>query len=523
MKGVPYNSAMFRTNPVKKSGSGEAAGPTGKSYNFDGVDDYVLANGAASAIDFGNAAHSVSVWFKLARATPAVSLSALWSFTNSGSSSTRYWLAIAANGAVTIYGWGNGSGSYPVGSGGNPVSVGGVLDDDAWHNIVVTYDGSTAMKVYIDGGSPSTIAISAGALTSDTFAFGARRLSDATSYAADCLIHQASVYTVALAASDVAALYNNNRPVDETTLTRKPTNFYKFGNGDVLFPTLKDYGTGAQNGTAYNMAISSIVDGYPAAMSYLFDGVDSYIQADAVVASTGNFDWQTDEQTISVWFKSLATSQQTLWSFGHNSQNSSWYYLQIQGAIGGDLPRVKLLGKSNTAALFGRADATSSPNGATAEVWVQSDDTNGINPTDGDWHNIVVTFSGQASTAEALKIYIDGNYVGFSKSRSSNLDVSDFSIGVLRKDGASDVEQYFAGNIAQLSMWTSELSASDAASLYASGNSLDPRTISSPPQHLYRFGASDSSFPTLVDYGSAPQDGTAVNMAASDIKKDSPP
>ncbi len=72
-------------------------------------------------------------------------------------------------------------------------------------------------------------------------------------------------------------------------------------------------------------------------------------------------------------------------------------------------------------------------------------------------------------------------------------------------------------------MWTSALTAADVGALYGAGNMPDPRSLPTPPQHLYRFGASDSSFPTLVDYGSAPQDGTAVNMAASDIKKDSPP
>jgi|TARA_R110000824_G_scaffold124413_2_gene282882 hypothetical protein len=256
--------------------------------------------------------------------------------------------------------------------------------------------------------------------------------------------------------------------------------------------------------------------------SYAFDGVNDYIQADAVVAGTGNFDWQTDAQTISVWFKTTESAQQTLWSFGHNSQNSSWYYLQVQGAVGGERARFKILGKSNTAGLFGKNDATSSPHGATGEVWVQSDDTNGIDPSDGNWHNIVITFSGNASTAEAVKMYVNGNYVGFSKSRSSNLDVSDFSIGVLRKDGASDVEQYFKGNIAQLSMWDSALSAENVTAVYALRNSMDTRLLTPAPIHLYRFGDGDDNGPsTLTDYGSGDKDGTGEGGPT--IVTDSPP
>lgn len=523
INGVTYHHPLANiTNGAGAAGGGGGgAGPTGKSYSFDGVNDYALANGTASVIDFGNAAHSISAWAKVPPTSDP--LQVLWSFSNSSASHCMYMLGVSASGSLWIYGRGNTGGVYPIGSGGSPVVIGSGYDDDAWHNIVVTYDGSTSILVYVDGGTPASVAVSAGAITADTMSFGARRSGGATSYAADCLIHQASVYTSELTAMQVAAVYNNNRPVDETALTPSPENLYKFGNGDTLFPTLKDYGSGAQDGTAYNMTLASIVDDYPAAMSYLFDGVSDYIQADAVVASTGNFDWQSDAQTVSVWFRTTESAQQALWSFGHSSQNSSWYYLQVQGTVGGDGPRFKILGKSNTAGLFGKNDATTSPHGATGEAWVQSDDTNGIDPSDGNWHNIVITFSGNASTAEAVKMYVDGNYVGFSKSRSSNLDVSDFSIGVLRKDGAADIEQYFSGNISQLSMWTSALTAADVGALYGAGNMPDPRILPTPPQHLYRFGASDSSFPTLVDYGSAPQDGTAVNMAASDIKKDSPP
>ena len=523
INGVTYHHPLANiTNGAGAAGGGGGAAPTGKSYSFDGVDDYVLANGAASIIDFNSSAHSVSVWFKIA--PTAVALSGLWAFTNSAAATSRYWLSISASGSVVVYGWGNTGGVYPVGSGGAPVTSGSGLDDDAWHNVVVTYNGSNALNIYIDGGAPAAFVISAGTLTSDTFAFGARRLAGATSYAMNGLVHQASMYTSELTAMQVAGIYNNGNSTDETALTPAPDHYYRFGNGDTEFPTLKDYGSSPQDGTAYNMTVASIVDEYPSAMSYLFDGVADYIQADAVVAGTGNFDWQTDAQTVSVWFRTTNTAQQALWSFGHSSSSVKFYYLQIQGTVGVDGPRFKVIGKaSSSAGLFGKNDATSSPHGATGEVWVQSDDPNGIDPSDGDWHNIVITFSGVASSAEAVKMYVDGNYVGFSKSRSSALDVSDFSIGVFRYDGGADKEQYFAGNIAQVSMWTSALAAGDITMLYAGGNSMDPRNLSSPPQHFYRFGAGDAEFPTLVDYGSAPQDGTAVNMTASDIKKDSPP
>lgn len=259
INGVTYHHPL--ANITNGAGAAGGGAPTGKSYSFDGIDDYVLANGAASVIDFNSGPHTVSVWFKLA--PTSVALSAMWAFTNSAAATSRYWLSISSGGSVVVYGWGDGSGVYPVGSGGAPVTSGSGLDDDAWHNVVVTYNGSNALNVYIDGGLPASFVVSAGALTSDTLAFGARRLGGATSYAADAKIHQLSIYGSELTAGEVAAVYGGGTPPDETTLTPAPLNYYRFGNGDTLFPTLKDYGSSPQDGTAVNMTVASIVDDAP--------------------------------------------------------------------------------------------------------------------------------------------------------------------------------------------------------------------------------------------------------------------
>jgi hypothetical protein len=175
------------------------------------------------------------------------------------------------------------------------------------------------------------------------------------------------------------------------------------------------------------------------------------------------------------------------------------------------------MGFSNGAGLFGKSDATSSPNGGTGYFWVEDSDTNGIDPTDGDWHHILVTFSGVASSATAMKMYIDGNYVAYSKSRSSDVLWSDFSIGLLRRDGAGTLEYYFDGHIAQLAMWNSELSSGNASTIYNSGTPLAVASALSPV-HFYRFGDGDSNGPTtLTDYGSIGSDGTGTNLESGDI------
>jgi hypothetical protein len=234
-----------------------------RSYDFDGVDDYVLANGAASVIDFNNDPHTVSVWFKIARGTPAKPLSGLWAFTNSAAGNSRYWLSISATGSVVIYGWGNTGGTYPVGSGGAPVTSGSGLDDDAWHNVIVTYNGSNTLKAYIDGGSPASFTVSAGALTSDTLAFGARRVGGTTDYAANGKIHQLSIYTSELSAAQCAVVYNGGKTVNEAATVPAANHLYRFGSTDNMFPTLVDYSTTPQNGTAVNMTASQQVEDSP--------------------------------------------------------------------------------------------------------------------------------------------------------------------------------------------------------------------------------------------------------------------
>jgi hypothetical protein len=545
ISGVTYRHPLANlTNGAGAAGGGGGgAGPTGKSYSFDGVDDYVLANGAAPTVDWdGSSSWSISTWFKDAGATATPLY--IWSACGSVAATNRFmgistfvsggvpyvrFYALQPNALIENVKSPSGGGGYVqiLATSPNGITPG----DGAWHNVTLTVNttASTAqgVKLYLDGVLAGYAQSSTFTLDFTHFAFGCRVQTNGTAIDSEFPgdIHQSSIYTSELTAAQVAAVYNNNRPVDETALTPAPAHFYKFGNGDTLFPTLKDYGSSPQDGTAYNMLPAAIVDGYPAGMSYEFDGVDDYIQADAVAATGDNFDWQTDAQTVAVWFKTSSAVQQALWSFSNND-NHEYYYLQIEGASGGDPAYFKAIGSAgsgSTLALFGKPDADTSPNGTNKEVWVNSTDTNGIDPTDGAWHHIVITYVGSGSTAQAVKLYVDGNYVGYSKSRSSPLNVKDFTIGTLRYDGGSRLEQYFSGNISQVSMWTSELGASDVTALYGLGNMPDPRTIGTPPQHLYRFGAGDNSFPTLVDYGSEGDNGAAVNMIAANVKDTSPP
>lgn len=250
------------------------------------------------------------------------------------------------------------------------------------------------------------------------------------------------------------------------------------------------------------------------AKAYTFDGVDQYVSADSV-AGSGAYDWQSDAWSVSTWFKTTDTGLQYLWSFAKSgSQTTTWCGLRVQEDY------VWVLGFSSGAALPG---TPVSPQGSNGWFGAQDTDTNGIDPTDGNWHHVVFTVAGTADTAEACRLYIDGNYVAYAKQKSSTANMADFTIGALRRANGTSLQDYFAGTIAQMSLYRSELSASDVSSIYNSGSPVDETTLTPSPDQYYRFGDGDTNGPsTLTDYGDNAVDGTGVNLEAGDIVEDHP-
>ena len=242
-----------------------------KSYAFDGNSDYVDISGSASVFDFNNDPHSVSVWFKMPDTSRSYEV--LWSCTKTGSNYPRYWLAVRSSGSLGFFGWGDVAGQYAFG-GGAGETIGSGLDDDEWHNVVVAYNGSNVMKVYVDGGSPTTIAVANVALDPDLITVGARILPFGITFPGLVRIFQLGVYDREVSAADVANIYNYYGPAkgmnEKNFVSAAPKHYYRFGDGDNLLVTespgvLKDYGTAGTpaNGTEYNM------DTDPASGSYV--------------------------------------------------------------------------------------------------------------------------------------------------------------------------------------------------------------------------------------------------------------
>lgn len=228
-----------------------------RSIEFDGVDEYLVVGSAASSISFNDTAHTISCWFKV----PATSdpLQVLWSFARSTASHSMYMLGVSASGSLWIYGRGDTGGVYPVASGGSPAVVGSGYDDGAWHHVAVTYDGSTGMNVYVDGGSATAIAVSAGSITPDSMSVGARRAAGATSYPLEGSIADISVFSRVLDAGELVVL--STAPILDYG-AMSPVFWSWMGDKDAL-TDMRDHGLNNGTLTLTNGVAGDLKDGAP--------------------------------------------------------------------------------------------------------------------------------------------------------------------------------------------------------------------------------------------------------------------
>ena len=139
--------------------------------------------------------------------------------------------------------------------------------------------------------------------------------------------------------------------------------------------------------------------------------------------------------------------------------------------------------------------------------------------TAGQWFHLAIVYNGSGvDNASKLKLYINGSLQTLSYNltipTNTNATQGDFRIGCLE-----NYTQEFLGNIDELAIFNSELSASNVTNIYNSGTPTDLTSLS--PISWWRMGDGDT-YPTLTDNGSGSNDGTMTNMVSGDIVTDVP-
>jgi hypothetical protein len=237
------------------------------------------------------------------------------------------------------------------------------------------------------------------------------------------------------------------------------------------------------------ISISNAIKGEPSSgggssflnqYSFEFDGSTDYIE---VPNSTSlNI---TTALSVSAWFKTTSSSGMYLLTHGSGSQIK--YYIQFYAPINRIQVRIW--------------DGSAVP--------ITIDNTQVFD--DGQWHNIVLT-TDALTTTDGVKIYFDGTLLT-NKGTLSNSGLYTTAAGLFI--GQIPNTARFEGNIDEVALFNSELSASDVTSIYNSGIPNDLSSLS--PISWWRMGDAatyNGREWELVDQGSGGNNGFSVTLPA---------
>lgn len=453
-------------------------GPTGLGFNygyqFDGVDEY---------IDFGNVldndgsdAFSISARVRLDSNNNEVIFS-------------KYQSAYYGY-ALYIY---NGKVRFLIGqSSVNTILVDTVntLHQEVWLNVTLTYDGSksaSGVKIYVDNSNES-LTVSNDTFTgsssnSTSFLFG--RFPNLSGWDFNGRIDDVQYYDFVLNASQVSDIYNSGYVKSPTA---SPVHHWKMGEDDTFSTnwTVND-SVGSLDGTSVNMEETDRKLGV--AYSMAFDGVDEY----ADFGDIYNIEY-TDSITWSFWYKNTPSGNQDIIGRNELTNYKGWYIYDGGGKI-----NIQLRNNNSNRITVG---------------W---------NKSSAVWHYVTITYNGNG-LASGLSGYVDGSLV------TNSVTTDTLSSNSIQNTGSFRLSEFlgslgrYNGNMMYVSIFDSELSASDVTSLYNSGVPVDPRDVGLSPSFFAPLGGENDSFSTnwtFVDEVNG-NNGTSVNMEESDKTSETP-
>ena len=413
------------------------------SLAFDGVDDFVSGG---DILNFERTdAFSISAWVKR---NSINNDQAIVSKMTSSAHYRGYLLFISSGNLVKVILRNTTSATRFF-----TVSSTTTITDSNWHNIVVTYDGSSAtsgVKIYIDGVSDTVSA--SGTLTTGTiidsapFNIGAR---NSNNIFADANIDETAIFSSELTSANVTTIYNSGVPNDLSTLN--PTAWYR--NGD----------NGSYKSPQWLIPENSNKDKV-SNYSFEFDGVDDYVSFSSLTLSA--------EFTISAWIKptNLGSNTSHIISTGTSNSNRIGIYtantLQIK------------LGGSNVYL------SESGGNDFVQDVWQ---------------HVLIVRDN-------------SNNITAFRNGASFGTSVSNSNTGTLDSIFRFNNTRYSSGNLDELAVWNSDQSA-NVASIYNSGV---PTTITGAVAHWKLGEQATFSTNWTVPDAVGSNDGTSANMTIED-------
>ena len=472
--------------------------PTGKSsLVFDGSNAYVNVGDVLGFVKTNS--WSVSAWLK-------------WTVT-----ANDYYLAKMLSGSpYTGWGCSSTSGSPRFELYGNDstrlrVRTTAAYNDDQWHHVLWTYDGSelvSGTKCYVDGVDQALTSIqdnltgtitNAVALNLGSYGNGAQPWTGSA--------RDFAVFDKALSSGEALALYNRGNVVDiSKTSVSNLVGYWQGGENDT-YPTLTDRSTNSNDGTMTNMTATDFVKDVPFSRilsgtpllplisrhSVDFGGTDEYVTMGDVL----DFE-RTDAFSVSVWVQTTNGSIGHLIGKTENSTAAPGWALLLDGS---GKPYFDLT-NSVTGSNYLRVGTTY------ASV------------NDGFWHHLAVTFNG-SSSASGVKFHIDGievtSLTTYQDSLSSSTVHSDpLTIG--RRAAHPSVTYPYVGSMDEVAVYDVELTSAQVGRIYNGHRPPDLSKLNTYSSLVgwWRMGDGDT-FPTLTDNSTNSNNGTMTNMESSDI------
>ena len=218
--------------------------PNTYSLDFDGTDDYV-----STGLDVGGAsALTVSAWVKHDTASGSPNLLNQYAGTGTNRAfrfsmyvGTASWQGLRLDAYTSD---GNKEANYLL----NPI-----ISADTWYHAAFVFDGTSA-KVYYNGDNSQASATGTWSNAATLNNGGSQVLiggGSAVGNYTDGNIDEVGVWTSALSASDITAIYNSGVPADISSYS--PVLYYRMGDNDSgTGTTITDQGSGGNDGTLNN-------------------------------------------------------------------------------------------------------------------------------------------------------------------------------------------------------------------------------------------------------------------------------
>ena len=264
-----------------------------------------------------NGAFSVEFWAKPSKTSDLGCAAASVDF----SAATRFgWLIYQGDSGLSA---GNGWFFRLYHSAGNtPVSVNLAISTNHWYHIVGTFDGTSTIKLYVDGVPVGTNTLG-GSFTPNTnptipMSFGARADGVAGAFGWGGSMDEAAFYTNVLSDADVLSHYQNGTnatpgtPYSSLVLAKSPPLYLRLSEPTKVFPTAANLGSlGASGNGNYYGGVTNGAGPQPAAFPIFeannaaaaLDGASGNVQFPQVGNFTNSSLTSVKEATFVCWVK----------------------------------------------------------------------------------------------------------------------------------------------------------------------------------------------------------------------------